>query len=213
MKEGAAPPPSEGNDQADLKAQLADCRLHLRLYQLILQRYRERIESDETKSIADLKLLVQPLHPLIQEEKHKLTNQFHPYIYTEHWQLAAELALRRCQEFTVVRLPLSVWLSFGDIVQLGAGDETDLTIFFCSLLRALEFSHTWVALNQEKEPAVIYGRQSDGSQGHFFAVSLSKGLLAQGGKDEVFKSLNQKSKLLYAFNDREYVDFSEGQES
>ncbi|MEM2138040.1 MAG: hypothetical protein QW568_03045, partial [Candidatus Anstonellaceae archaeon] len=55
------------------QAEPTDDELKLRLYRLIIDRYRDKIEEYETKSVSDIKGLVQPRHEKIAELRESIT--------------------------------------------------------------------------------------------------------------------------------------------
>lgn len=192
-----APTPAAGAENAE------DAKL--RLYKLIIDRYRDKIEEYETKSVSDLKLLIQPRHPLIVKIRESISEDFHPYLYEENFLPSAKMAFSRVAAFKSVSAPVPFWLTLEEIQELMAGDEIDKSIFLCSILRSLGSENAKVFLTDTQNSYVLFQYM-----GKSYVADHSKGELVekQSGKDAL-DSL--QGKLLYAFNDREYEDFQESE--
>lgn len=177
----------------------------LRLYRLIIDRYHDKIEEYETKSVSDLKLLIQPRHPIIVKIRESIAEDFHPYLYEENFLQSAKMAFSRVAAFKSVSAPVPFWLTLEEMQELMAGDEIDKSIFLCSILRSLGSENAKVFLTDTQNSYVLFQYI-----GKSFVADHSKGELLekQSGKD----ALNSlQGKLLYAFNDREYEDFQESE--
>ncbi len=181
--------------------------IKLSLYRLIIDRYRDKIEECETKSVSDLKLLIQPRHEIITRIKDTICEDFHPYIYEENFLPAAKMAFSRVSQFKAVSAPVPFWLTLDEVQSLSAGDEIDKSIFLCSLLRALGSENAKVFLTDTQNSYVLFQ-----CLGTSFVADHSNSELAgfPAGK-EALSSL--KGRLLYAFNDREYEDFQESEDA
>jgi hypothetical protein len=177
--------------------------LRLRLYRLIIDRYRDKIEEYETKSVSDLKSLIQPRDGLIAQIRDSITSAFHPYVYEEHFLDAAKLAFSHVKSFRTIPAPVSFWLSFSDMQELMAGDEIDKSILLCSILRALGSENAKVFVTDTKNSYALFQ-----FSGKSFVCDHSKGeFLGHESGEQALGAL--RGKLLYAFNDKEYEDFQE----
>lgn len=186
----ASPPPTEDE-------------IRLKVYRLIIDRYRDKIEEYETKSVSDLKLLVQPRNERVAAMRESLTWSFHPYVYEEHFLQAAKMAFEYVSSFRTLSLPVSFWLDFSEMQQMMAGDEIDKSILFCSLLRALGSDSAKVVVTDSRNSHVLFG-----FSGKFFiADHMQKELLEKASEEEAKACL--KGKPLYSFNDKDYEDFQE----
>lgn len=195
-KEGerAAPGPDEG--------QASDDALKLRLCRLIIDRYRGKIEEYESKSVSDLKLLIQPRHPVILRVKESISENFHPYIYDEHFLEAAKMAFSHVSSFKTVSSPVPFWLTPDEVSELMAGDEIDKSIFLCSLLRSLGSESARVFLTDAQNSFVTFEHQ-----GKRFAADHSGRGIAE--LPEGRKLPEMRGRPLYSFSDTEYEDFQE----
>jgi len=187
---GAPPPPT-------------DDEVRLKIYRLIIDRYRDKIEEYETKSVSDLKLLVQPRNERVAAMRESLTESFHPYVYEEHFLSAAKMAFEYVSSFRTLSLPVSFWLDFTEMQQMMAGDEIDKSILFCSLLRALGSESAKVVVTDSRNSHVLF----DFSGKFFVADHIQKELVEKVSEAEA-KTL-MRGKPLYSFNDKDYEDFQE----
>ncbi len=179
--------------------------LKLRLQRLIIDRYRDKIEEYETKSVSDLKSMVQPHDAKIKEIRDSITEDFHPYVYGEHFGSASAMAFEFASSFRTIAAPVSFWLSFSEIEEMGAGDEIDKSILLCSLLRSLGSENAKVFVTDTRNSYVLFqfGAKS-------FVADHSQKSLAQFDEGQAAIS-SLKGKLLYAFNDKDYEDFQEAE--
>jgi len=175
----------------------------MRLYKIIIDRYRDKIEEYETKSVSELKSLVLPFDPKIIQIRESITEGFHPYVYDEHFLLAARLAFEYVSSFKTVQAPVSFWLSFSDMQEIMAGDEIDKSILLCSILRSMGSESAKVFVTDSRNSYVLF--QFAGKS--FVADHSQKALQEFLSGEKALESL--KGKTLYSFNDKEYDDFSE----
>ncbi len=181
----------------------ADSELKLRLYRLIIDRYRDKIEEYEARSVSDLKGMVLPHDAKIEELRETLTSDFHPYVFSEHFVQAAKMAFAHVCTFRTLPIPVSFWLSFSDMQALLAGDEIDKSILLCSLLRSLGSEDAKVEVTDSRNSYVLFS-----FSGKFFLADHSLDQLQEKTSEQEAR-LAMKGKPLYAFNDKEYEDFAE----
>ncbi len=196
---------SASDASAEQAAEPSDEELKLRLYRLIIDRYRDKIEEYETKSVSDLKLLIQPRDAKIAEMHESIIEDFHPYVYGEHFLSAAKMAYSYISSFRTLSAPVSFWLAFSDIQEIGAGDEIDKSLLLCSVLRSLGSENAKVFVTDTRNSYVLF--QFEGKS--FVADHSQKELLQFDDGQSALSSL--RGKLLYAFNDKDYEDFQEAE--
>ncbi|MEM4554269.1 MAG: hypothetical protein QXT25_00260 [Candidatus Anstonellaceae archaeon] len=180
-----------------------DQQLKLKLYKIIIDRYREQIESYETKTVSELKTMVAPYDKKIEEIKETITSNFHPYIFSEHFLEAAQMAFSYVRSFQTISPPVSFWLSFQEMHSLLAGDEIDKSILLCSILRSLGCEKAKVVVTDDRSSFVVF--EFDGKS--FLASHSEKELKEFRSEKEAFSAM--PGKPLYAFNDKVYEDFAE----
>ncbi|MCX6769488.1 MAG: hypothetical protein NT051_02285 [Candidatus Micrarchaeota archaeon] len=177
--------------------------LKLKLYRLVIDRYREEIEAHETKSVSDLKALILPRGEKIIEIRDSILESFRPYIYQEHFLPAAKMCQAFISSFKTVQLPVSFWLDFAEMKQLMAGDEIEKSILLCSLLRSIGSENAKVIVTDAKSSYVAF--EYVGKQ--YLAGHQGAEISEFPGWQECLGAI--KGKAIYSFNDNEYEDFQE----
>lgn len=198
-----APPTITPDEAAALRKQVLDLRLQLEVQHTILERYQKFIEDSEAKSAAELRELVRPLDSVVTELKMQVQDQFHPYLYEQHFLQAVQKALDTLFAYRHVALPVSFWMGFSDMARLKAADDIDRAILLCSLLRSLGSETTRVLIGKNKSAWVSFvflDKQ--------YIVDIAKRIMSAypSGDDALKQFIYQ---IQYAFNDREYEDLSE----
>ena len=178
--------------------------LRLKVFRLIIDRYRELIEAQEQRSVSDLKGAVQPGNESIMAMRESLTSGFHPYVHAEHFPQAARMAFEYVSSFRTLSLPVSFWLDFSEMQSLMAGDEIDKSILLCSLLRSLGSESAKVVVTDSRNAYAVFE-----FGGRSFVADHSKSQLVEAPSDKEARA-GLSGKPLYSFNDREYEDFQEG---
>ncbi|HIH19287.1 TPA: hypothetical protein HA225_04890 [Candidatus Micrarchaeota archaeon] len=181
-----------------------DDEVRLKLYKLIIERYRDKIEEYETKSVSELKSLIQPHDQKITSLRDSITAEFHPYVYEEHFLEAAKSAFAHISSFRTIPAPVSFWLSFPEMQEIMAGDEIDKSIVLCSLLRSLGSESAKVFVTDTRNSYVLFQFSSKS----YVADHSQRELLEFDSGQNAMQCL--KGRILYSINDREYEDFQEG---
>ena len=206
LKPEPAPPPSEPpkGEESELEVMKRRLALHRR----IIERYRDVIETQEDKSVTELRTLVSPDNPAVVSVRDSIAAKFRPYLYDRDFPKAAELAYAYCKdEIKNEFLPLDFWLSPEDIVELKAADEMDKAIFLCSLLIALENQSAKVVVETEGRMRHAYVTFEYG--GKFILMDPAHGIYAAGPREKVISEQikDAERKLIYDFNNSEYNEW------
>ncbi len=206
-KAASAPPaqaPASMEEVAAMRKQLAETRLQNEIYHIVIDRYKKFIEDSEAKSIADLRALVRPLDSTVTEIKMVVQDQFHPFLYQEHFMQAVEKSLDAVFAWKSVQLPVSFWVSFSDMARMHAADDIDRAILLCSLLRSLGSESAKVLIGKNKSAWVSFKFNDK----QYIIDIARRSMSAFPSTDDGLKQF--MFSILYSFNDREYEDFSEG---
>ncbi|OIO21056.1 hypothetical protein AUJ17_03895 [Candidatus Micrarchaeota archaeon CG1_02_47_40] len=191
----------EGEGKLEASPHIDECRESI--YRKIIERYERLIEENEAKSVLELKGLVQPNHAKIEGIANAIKEKRHEYSSETDFSDAASEAVEFISRIRGVQLPVSFWLSFEEIGELGVADSMDKCIMLCSLLRALGSPDAVVFLTKAREVFVgwEFGEK-------YFLFDAEKNETKKGRKEEMVAQM--KGSLIYTFNDKEYVDYSEG---
>lgn len=158
---------------------------------------RHAKEIDEAKKTDELKELIQPNNPGVQELVKKYTTA----------QAAFEFVRDNIVEVHP-QVSASYWLEVDDVMRVGAADLDDKSIFLCSMLRALG-QEAWVAMvemkNEYRRAIVltddhVLDADDIRKYGDFTGLSADEAL----GK-YMFDGFPVK-KLVFKFNEAEYIE-------
>lgn len=185
--------------QTPTSQELAD---KVKLYEIILSRYREHIEKEETKTIPLIKKMIQSSNSHILALAETLKHSESPF-KSAYEYITIKIA-------SVPAIQTTFWLTISEMLNNGIATYEDKAILLCSLFRALG-----------GESRVIIAQMSDGSDRPFVLLAFGdKTVLCDpnekhgfldfsGTKDEIIEKYahngNKIQKLLYEFDDKEYV--------
>ncbi|MEM3791580.1 MAG: hypothetical protein QXL16_02530 [Candidatus Micrarchaeaceae archaeon] len=114
-----------------------DVERYNRVYLEILLRYKEIIEEHEVLYFSELPKLVKADEE-VKIAAEKILGSFDGYNFEKDFDKAAEKAYEYVNnEIRTIILPLQVWLSPGEVIRCGAGDQFDKAVLLCSLFLAL----------------------------------------------------------------------------
>ena len=172
-----------------------EIELRLRLYKLLLDKYSALINEKETKTVGEIKALVNSEDLTIQgiALQHKPGN----YEFSANYLQSAESAYNFiCSEISYIpsELGLDIWLSPKEILSAKVADDSDLAVFLCSVL---------YALGDEKAEVVV--AELENANTHAFAITELEGkfiLLDPAQKKPFMEFSGEKEKVLgqYSFN-------------
>ena len=179
-----------------------------KLQNLVINRYADHIESNESKTINGLKALVQPnnstIKLIIDQETQKLTNKNDPL------ELCQRLFIFTKEINSLPGLNVTFWLKPKEIIENKIADYDDKAIFLCSLFRSAAQEAQVLATsltNNDSRPLVLLHTNDkyilcDPNQEHdflkFVAPTKSEAL-------KIYSFKNQNiAKINYEFNDQYY---------
>ena len=190
--------------------------LRLKLYRMLLKKYAPLINKQETKTVGEIKGLINKDDLTIQS----LAEQFKPenYSYEKHFLQAAKKAFEFVKkEIRYVKpdVELNFWLTPSEILASKVADDEDLAVFLCSILFALGSENASVIIAELDDLStrafVVFEFDNkayflDPAQEHEFDSYC-------GSMVELFQKYNFKGarikRLLYKFNHFEYRQFIE----
>lgn len=206
---------SEPDEVRDVELRRA--KVQLAAYRKIIEKYGEQINSFEVKSVPELKNLINPSEPAVKKVKQTLLEQFQAKTNKEYGeQDAPKLALAAYHfisglEVIGADLPVSIWFTPSQVLEIGAADAFDRAIFLCSILTALPVESKVHVLETEgglRHPVVI-AKIADqlylfdpASPAQFFKAYSQQQLLAQ------FNLAGKKyTRSLFEFSATSYEEF------
>ena len=191
-----------------------------KLYKFLLNKYGEIINKNETKTIGEIKALIDPNDLTVQA----ILEEIRPIDFVfekNYWDCAQKAFEFSCKEIEFVEsgIDLNFWLAPKEIMELRISDDEDFAVFLCTLLSALGDENAFVVISQMdnltthafvitefKEKFLLL----DPSQKHSFEEFSGKKIEAM--QKYSFKGAKIK-KFLYKFNNKEYDQFLATDES
>ncbi|PIU21126.1 MAG: hypothetical protein COT15_03920 [Candidatus Diapherotrites archaeon CG08_land_8_20_14_0_20_34_12] len=191
-----------------------ECSAKVKLCELILRKYAKVINESETKTIGQIKSMVNPddlsLASFISEFREDAYN------YDKNFLEVLRKIFEFIQkEFTYIELDieLNYWLSSKEIITNKIGDDEDLAMFLCNVARALGNKDCFVIMSELSNLTlhsfvlITIGEKNyilDPCQNHKFEQF-------SGSREEViqkytFKQAHIKN-FVSMFNDVEYKQF------
>lgn len=172
----------------------------LRVYELIISRYKEIINKEESRSLSELRQKISPYDEFTKSLVERLIPELQPYSYDKHFFSALQKCIDYIKEIHNLKLPIQLTMSFKEIDELKAGPVLDQALLFCSLLRALGSPDAKVYVTHEKY--YVGFKFSEES----YLVDPESGSILRGADAE---SAFKEDKLKCAFNDLYFETFEE----
>jgi hypothetical protein len=173
----------------------------------IIERYRDLIETGETKTVPDLRNLIDPKNKAIMQIRERILGAFHPYIYEEHFEKAAGFAFEFMRDsIGNETLPVDFWLYPEDVLELGVADEMDKAIFLCSLLMALDNDTAKVVVETEGQRHAFVLVEF---LGKFRLMDPVHNVDIIGSREEILKAHieGHDYKVIYEFSNKGYEEW------
>jgi hypothetical protein len=184
--------------------ELRTCQDKLKVYELIIKRYKDLIEQKEAKSVSDLKALIKPTDEIIVRKRNDITEKIRPYIFEQHFLEAAEEAHKFIRTIRTMILPIDFWLTPKEIIEIRGGDPMDKAIFLCSLLIALENTDSYVIVGTSNGIKIAVGFEL---KGEWYLLDPTSEHHAKGKKEDIIQQWFGDMERVYAFNDKDYIIF------
>ncbi|MEM3455051.1 MAG: hypothetical protein QXF07_02095 [Candidatus Micrarchaeia archaeon] len=181
----------------------------IKLLELIIDRYRSTIEQSETKTIADIKAMVNTKDEEVKRISEEIKSKFKPYIYERDFIAAAKEAHEYIRRIRTIRTPIDFWLMPKDIIKLRGGDPMDKAVFLCSILIALDNydSYVVVGINDGTKVAVSFKFKDE-----WYFIDPTGSEMINGKKEELIEKWMSEEKDIYEFNNVNYNKIKEGGE-
>jgi regulator of replication initiation timing len=177
------------------------------LYQLLVSRYKGHIEGNETKTVPDVKSLVQPTNSNIVPIVQKIKTDDKDFM--KQFQSAYEYV---DEIHSVPYIGATLWLSVKEMLDNKVADYEDKAILLCSILRALGAN-----------ALVLVALMTDGSNRPLVLLSMKDKsiMLDPNTKHDFIKFVGKRNDLIrqfsvegnrikriqYEFNDKDYISY------
>jgi hypothetical protein len=200
-------PISEQENFVERRNEINILKDRIKLLELIIDRYRSTIEQSETKTIADIKAMINAKDPEVKKIADEIKSKFKPYIYERDFLEASKQAHEFIRTIRTIRTPLDFWLLPKDIIKLKGGDPMDKAVFLCSLLIALDNSDSYVVVgvNDGTKVAVSFKFKDE-----WYLIDPTGTGMISGKKEEIIDKWMGDEKNIYEFNNNYYNQLKEG---
>ena len=187
----------EGEDVSGI-----DAETKLKIYLLILNRYKDLIKEKETKTISEIRQLVSPYNnESLKKIKEELLSDMPDYNYENNFFAAVEKAIEYMKKIKSCEFAIPFWMTFDEINELRITDGANKAVFFAALLRSFGSENVKVLVTKERKQ---YVRFEWGGDDYLF-VPESGSLL----RNEDVTKLLESDPAGYAFSDLSYENYEE----
>jgi len=180
----------------------------IKLLELIIDRYRSTIEQSETKTIADIKALINPKDETVKRIASEIAGEFKPYIYDQNFLAAAQKVHEYVRQIRTVKTPIDFWLMPKDVIKLRAGDQMDKAVLLCSILMGLDNSDCYVIVGVNDGTKVVVAFKFN--EEWYLMDPASKGMI-NGKKDDIIQQWLGDEENIYEFNNINYNQIKESE--
>lgn len=183
----------------------------IRLYEVLVERYSDYIEENETQTIQDLKRRVNPRDESLADFVKEIRASIPDFDEARDMEKACNMAFSRISEEieSVPSIDINFWLTLEDMMAKEIADYEDKAILVCAAFRALGADAVVVVADMvdgSNRPLVL---MDTGTQ-HILLDPNDKHPFDKyrGSKQQVLSSYLHEgvriSKVLYEFNDQDY---------
>ncbi|MBI5228325.1 hypothetical protein HY988_07060 [Candidatus Micrarchaeota archaeon] len=178
-----------------------DDKTKLSLYRLVINRYKNMVNEKESRSISEIRQLVSPYNPFIEKFRDTLISDIVPYVYQNHFFMAATKAISYVREIKTCQFAFNFWMSFEEMTSLRVGTAMDKAIFLAALLRAYGSENAKVIVSKKGKIYVRFAYEEKN-----YLVPAESGSLLSG--DDTTLPFGDDP-ILYSFNDLVYENYED----
>ncbi len=187
----------EGESVSDI-----DAETKVRIYLLILNRYRDSIRENESKTISEIRQLVSPYNnEFLKKLKSEITSGIPNYSYENNFFTAVESAAEYMKKIRTCEFTIPFWMTFEEIDKLKITDSANKAVLFAALLRSLGSENVKVIVTKGRRQ---YIRFEWGGDNYLFVPETGSFLRNR----DVMKTF-ETDPPAYAFSDLSYENFEE----
>ncbi len=184
------------------KTQGIDAETKLRLYLLILNRYKDTIREKESKTISEIRQLVSPYNSdFVKNKKEELLSDMTGYSYENDFLKAVEKTIEYLKKIRTCEFTIPFWMSFDELEELKIADSANKAVLIAALLRSLGSENVKVVVTKNRKQ---YVRFEWGGE-NYMIVPETGSLLRGEDVMKVFES----DPPAYAFSDLSYENYEE----
>lgn len=178
-----------------------DEKTKLKLYMLIVNRYKDMISKQEEHSVSEIRQRISPYDDQLKSIRDRLIKDIGPYEYDKHFFQAVQRILDYIRNIKTVRFLLTFWMSFEEIDELKVAGVMDKALLLAALLRSLDSKDVKVMVTKSEHVFVGFTWRGD----NHLIVPESGSLLAREDSTKMFAD----DPLAYSFSDLFYESYEE----
>lgn len=179
-----------------------DAETRLKIYLLILNRYKDMIAEKESKTISEIRQLVSPYNnEFLKRIKAEILSDMPDYSYENNFFAAVEKAIEYMKKIKTCGFAIPFWMTFDEINELRITDSANKAVFFAALLRSFGSENVKVLVTKSRKQYVRFEFAGD----TYVFVPESGSLL----RNEDVKKMLEQDPAGYAFNDLSYENYEE----
>lgn len=178
-----------------------DTDTKLKLYMLIISRYKDIIAKQEEKNITEIRQRCSPYTDFIKNLKEQLIARLPVYDYQKNFSQALPLILDYIESIKNFELSIPFWMTFEEINEIKAAHPMDKAILLTALLRSLDVPNAKVLVGKNKRVFVSFEHKN---VKHILVPETCSTL---SGED--MDKLLKENPLEYEFNDLLFESYEE----
>lgn len=178
-----------------------DDKTKLEIYKLVINRYKDTITQNESRSISEIRQRVSPYTDFIRKMRERMLSDTVPYEYKRHFFTAVERALSYIRGIRTCEFAFNFWMNFEEIDSLKVSSALDKAILLAALLRSFESEDTRVVVTKKGKIFVKFLWRDTP-----YLVAPETGSLLSG---EDSMKIFSDDPVAYSFNDLVYENYEE----
>ena len=175
-----------------------DVETKLKLYMLIVNRYKDLISEKEEQSITELRNRISPYNDFIRELRKRLSEGHD--IEADFLSVVQKfiLYIRKVKNFEFL---FNFWMKFEEIDEIGAAPVMDQALLLTSLLRSIDAKDPRVYITKSERIYITFEHNGD----KYLVIPETGSLLVGNDVKNVFDN----DKPAYSFSDLVYENYEE----
>ena len=172
---------------------MIDNETKLKIYMLIVSRYKQSISEKEQKSITEIRQRCSPYSDFIKKLKERLVGEVINYSYENDFLHAVERVLDYARSIKNFELLIPFWMNFEEIDEIKAASPIDKAVLIVALLRVFgsESARVFVTKSKRNYASFEYKEKK------YIIIPESGSLLVGDDADKTIR----EDPLAYAFSD------------
>jgi hypothetical protein len=178
-----------------------DTETKLKLYMLIVNRYKDLISKQEERSVTEIRQRISPYGEEVKALRKRLIADIAPYEYERDFMPALQRVLAYMREIKPCKFLLTFWMSFSEMDELRIGGVMDKSLLLAALLRSLDGKDVRVIVTKSERIFVGFGWK-----GERYLIVPESGSMLSG--DDAAKPFSEDPQS-YSFSDLSYENYEE----